>query len=166
MGLMKTAAVRGLIPCGNKLAEVKNNLYRLMTTTAMVLDEKYGEEGLSVVSEIFRRLGAEDAVTLKKRLGLGDSIEDALDAWLVIGNVMGAKMEVRKISSERIETDHPYCPQHESFVSYNRLYCDAVCIPYVSALAEGVAPGVKTEVVRPADMDQTCTKALVASKDE
>ncbi len=166
MGLTKMAAVRGLIPCGNKLSEVSNNLYRLMTTMSDILEKRLGPEGLSIVSDIFRQLGTEDAAALKTRLGLGDSIDDALDAWLVVGNVMGAKMKARRESPTRIVTEHPYCPQHESFLKHGKLFCDAVCIPYVSALAEGVAPGVKTEVIIPADMEHTCTKALVVQEDE
>ncbi|MHA1772443.1 MAG: hypothetical protein ACTSYL_11795 [Candidatus Thorarchaeota archaeon] len=166
MGLTKLAATHGLIPCGNKLKEVSNNLYRLMTTMAEVLEERYGEDGLAVVSDIFRRLGAEDATALKARLGLGDTIDDATDAWIVIGNVMGAKMRVRRQSPSRVETDHPYCPQHESFVKHGKLYCDSVCLPYVSALAKGIAPTVDTEVIRPADMKHTCTKALVVRENE
>jgi len=163
MGLMKTAAVKGIIPAGNKVSELRSNLGRLMIETAIVMEERFGKDGLDAVAEVFRRLGNEDAIAMKETLGLGNTLRDALDAWIVIGHVMGAKMKPRWISDNRVETDHPYCPQHEGFLKKGKLYCESLCWPYVSAVAEGIAPGVKMEVPKPATMDATCTKALVYS---
>jgi hypothetical protein len=118
MGIMKTAAVKGIIPAGNKVSELRSNLGRLMTETAIVMEERFGKDGLDAVAEVFQ------------------------------------------------ETDHPYCPQHEGFIKKGKLFCESVCWPYVSAVAEGIAPGVKMEVPKPATMDATCTKALVYSLDE
>ncbi len=161
MGLMRTAAVKGIIPSGNKVTELRDNLMRLMTTTAVVMEERFGQEGLDAVAEIFRRLGQEDAETMKKRLGLGSSLKDALDAWLVIGHVMGSKIETNWVSETRVETDHPFCPQHAAFLKSGKLYCESVCYPYVEAVATGIAIGSKMEVPKPASKDEACTKAIV-----
>ncbi len=161
MGIMRKAAVKGLIPSGMKARELQNNLMRLMTTTATVLDEKLGSSGLDALSEVFRRLGAEDAKSLKDMLGLGETLKDALDAWLVIGNIMNAKIEPTWTSDSRVETIHPYCPQYEFFKKTGKLYCDTVCIPYVQSVAEGINASIRMEVVKPATMDHACTKALL-----
>jgi len=161
MGIKKAAAVRGLIPAGSKVSELRSNLNRLMTEMPVVFEEKLGRQGLEAVSELFRRLGEQDAKNMKARLGLQDTLKDSLDAWKVVGHIMGAKMVPRWVSKYRVETDHPYCPQYEAFVAQGKLYCDVVCLPYVRAVAEGVAPSVKMEVVRPANDEATCVKALV-----
>jgi hypothetical protein len=158
---MKTAAVKGLIPAGNKVGELRSNLIRLITEMPIVLEERFGEEGLKAVAEIFRRLGEEDAVAMKERLGLGETLKDSVDAWIVIGHVMGSKMDVTWENENRAVADHPYCPQYEEFKKHGKIYCESACWPYVGAVAEKIAPGVKMDVVRPADMNQPCRKALV-----
>ncbi len=160
MGLARKLAVRGMIPSPMKVAEIRDNLYRLMTELAVVLDERFGEAGRDAVAEVFRRLGTEDAGLLRERLELGDSLQDALDAWLVVGGLMGAKIRVRWVNDSRVETEHPYCPQHAAFVKRGSVYCDTVCLPYVEALAKGISHRVRMDVVVPADMSHTCTKAL------
>jgi hypothetical protein len=166
LGLTRSAAVRGIIPPGNKISELRDNLVRLMSTTAVVMDERFGETGLEAVSEVFRRLGKEDAKAIKQRLGLGNTLKDALDAWIVIGHVMGAHMEAKWISDERVETNHPFCPQYRAFVKSGKLYCEAVCLPYVEGVAVGIADNLRMEVTKPADMTSACTKALVIGKEE
>ncbi|MFW9919382.1 MAG: hypothetical protein ACFFED_07270 [Candidatus Thorarchaeota archaeon] len=161
MGLMRTAAIKGVIPAGNKVTELRDNLMRLMTTTAVVMEERFGQEGLDALAEVFRRLGSEDADAMKSRLGLGSTLKDALDAWLVIGHVMGSKIEVNWISENRVETDHPFCPQHSAFLKSGNLYCESVCYPYVEAVATGIAKGSKMEVPKPATKDGACTKAII-----
>ena len=160
MGIMKTAAVRGIIPAGNKVSELRSNLMRLITEMSVVLEERFGQEGLNAVSEIFRRLGEQDAVEMKGRLGLGDTVKDAYDAWAVIGHIMGSKMVPQWASDNRVVVDHTLCPQYDSFSKRGKLYCEYACLPYVGAVGEGVAPGVKMEVVRAADDSAPCTKAL------
>lgn len=160
MGIMRTAAVKGIIPAGNKVSELRSNLMRLITEMSVVLEERFGQDGLDAVSEIFKRLGEEDAVEMKNRLGLGDTVKDAYDAWAVIGHIMGSKMVPRWVSDTRVEVDHTLCPQYDSFSERGKLYCEHACLPYVGAIGEGVAPGVKMEVVRAADTSAPCTKAL------
>jgi hypothetical protein len=161
MGLTRAFAKRGLIPSGQKVSELRENLARLMVESAIVLHDRFDEEGLDALSEVFRRLGEEDAEEMKSRLGLGETLQDAVDAWRVIGHIMGAKMKVVEVSSNRVNTEHPYCPQHEKFNERGRLHCESVCLPYVRAIAEGVAPSVKMEVIEPASEDKTCIKSLV-----
>ncbi len=161
MGLMRTAAVKGIIPAGNKVTELRNNLMRLMTMTAVVMEERFGQDGLDAVAEVFRRLGEEDAKALKDRLGLDSALKDALDAWIVIGNIMGTKIETNWVSENHVETDHPFCPQHASFLEIGRLYCEPVCQPYVGAVATGIAQGSRMEVPRPATLEKACKKAIV-----
>ncbi|MHA2379699.1 MAG: hypothetical protein ACXADO_04750 [Candidatus Thorarchaeota archaeon] len=127
MGLMRTAATKGIIPAGMKVYELRSMIIRLITETASVLDEKFGNEGLEAVTEIFRRLGREDAQALRKRLSLGGSVKDAADSWLVIGNVLGSRMHVRWVSETRAEADHSFCPQFESFKLRGKLYCENAC---------------------------------------
>lgn len=160
MGIMKKAAVRGIIPSGNKVSELRDNLMRLITEMSIVLEERFGEEGLQAVSEIFRRLGEQDAVTMKGRLGFGESVQDAYDAWAVIGHIMGSKMVPHWVSDNRVEVDHTLCPQYNSFMERGKLYCQYACLPYVGSVAEGVAPKVQMDVVRAADGKSPCTKAL------
>lgn len=160
---MKTAAVKSIIPAGYKVGELRDNLMRLMTTTVTVIEERFGEAGLEAVSEVFRKLGEEDAFALKERLGLCDSLKDALDAWLVIGNVMGSKSETRWVSETRVETDHPFCPQHSAFMKKGKLYCESVSYPYVETVGAGIGSRIKMEIVRPANNESACTKALVVS---
>ena len=108
MGVMKTAAVKGIIPAGSKVGELRSNLIRLMTEMPIVLEERFGAAGLEAVSEIFKRLGAEDATAMKDRLGFGDTLKDAHDAWIVIGHVMGSKMKAEWVSDDRVEFHHLY----------------------------------------------------------
>ncbi len=164
MGLMRTAAVKGMIPPGNKVSELRNNLMRLMTTMAIVLEERFGKDGLDAVAEIFQKLGTEDAEALKDRLDLGDTLKDAEDAWIVIGHIMGSKMASKWIDENRVEFSHPFCPQYEAFKENGKLYCESVCWPYVEAVAMGIAKGAKMEVTRSADSNAPCTKAIVMSK--
>jgi hypothetical protein len=159
MGVMKTAAVKGIIPPGNKVSELRSNLMRLMTEMSVVLDERFGEAGLEAISEIFKRLGEEDAQNMKTRLGFGDTLKDAHDAWMVVGHIMGSKMKAEWISDNRVEFHHLYCPQYDAFKERGKLYCDAVCLPYVSAVGR-IGTGVETDVVRPADEDGPCVKGL------
>jgi hypothetical protein len=163
MGIQKTAAVRGWVPAGNKVTELRGNIVRLMTEMPIVLEEKFGQEGLEAVSEVFRRLGQQDAEAMKARLGLRPTLKDSLNAWKIIGPIMGAKMEPHWVSKNRVEAHHPYCPQHESFVAHGKVYCDVVCLPYMKAIAEGIAPTVKMEVVREPTEDATCVKALITA---
>jgi hypothetical protein len=159
---MKTAAVKGIIPAGNKVGELRSNLLRLITQTSIVMDERFGPAGLDAVVEIFRRLGEEDAKIIKERLGLGDTLKDSLDAWLVIGHIMGSKMEPNWISENRVEVSHSYCPQHEEFLKRGKLYCAEACLPYVGAVGENIGKGVKMDVVRAADEQAPCIKSLSA----
>ena len=159
MGVMKTAAVKGIIPAGNKVSELRLNLMRLMTEMSIVLEERFGSEGLDAVSEIFRRLGEDDARTMKDRLGFGDTLKDAHDAWMVIGHIMGSKMKAEWISENRVEFHHLYCPQYDAFKERGKLYCDSVCLPYVSAVG-AMGKGVKTDVVKAADEAGPCIKGL------
>jgi hypothetical protein len=163
---MKTAAVKGIIPAGNKVNELRSNVLRLISETSIVLDERFGAEGLEAIAEIFRRLGEEDAKAMKERLGFGDTLQDSLDAWLVIGHIMGSRMEPNWVSQDRVEVSHSYCPQHEQFLKRGKLYCTQACLPYVGAVGENVGKGVKMEVVRAADEKAPCIKALyIPSKD-
>ncbi|MDH4213269.1 MAG: hypothetical protein OEV85_05075 [Candidatus Thorarchaeota archaeon] len=164
MGVMKTAAVKGIIPAGNKVSELRSNLLRLISETSIVLDERFGAAGLEAVSEIFQRLGEEDAKVMKNRLGFGDTLKDSLDAWIVIGHIMGSKMQPNWISDTRVEVNHSYCPQHEEFVKRGKLYCSNACLPYVGAIGESIGTGVKMEVVRAADETAACVKALFVPK--
>ena len=159
MGVMKTAAVKGIIPAGNKVGELRSNLMRLMTEMPIVLEEQFGAAGLEAVSEIFRRLGEEDATAMKERLGFGDTLQDAHDAWMVIGHIMGSKMKAERISEDRIEFHHLYCPQYDAFKTRGKLYCDSVCLPYVSAVGK-IGKGVETDVVKAADDEGPCIKGL------
>jgi hypothetical protein len=162
---MRTAAVKGIIPAGNKVSELRDNLMRLMTTMGIVMEERFGQEGLEAVAEVFRRLGTEDAQAMKERLGLGDTLKDAHDAWMVIGHVMGSKMVPTWIDANRVEFNHPFCPQYNAFKDKGKLYCEAVCWPYVEAVAVGIAKGAKMEVPVPADAEKACTKTIVVPKD-
>ncbi|MBY8996203.1 MAG: hypothetical protein KGD60_00630 [Candidatus Thorarchaeota archaeon] len=161
MGIMKTAAVKGMIPAGNKVGELRSNLFRLITEMPFVLEDRFGAEGFDTVAEIFKRLGEQDATAMKKHLGLGDTLKDSVDAWIIIGHIMGSEMDVTWESENRAVANHPYCPQYEEFKKHGKIYCESACWPYVGAVAEKIAPGVKMEIVQQAEMGRTCTKALV-----
>lgn len=83
-----------------------------------------------------------------------------MNAWIIIGHIMGSKMDVTWESESRAVTDHPYCPQYEEFKKHGKIYYESACWPYVGAVGETIAPRAKMEIVRPADMDRACTKAL------
>ena len=157
---MKTAAVKGLIPSGNKVSELRTNILRLINETSIVLEERFGSAGLEAIEDIFQRLGENDAILMKERLGLGDSLRDSVDAWLVIGHILGSKMEPNWVSEKRVEVSHSYCPQHEEFLKHGKLYCTQACLPYVGAIAEKIGKDVKMDVVHPADENGPCVKAL------
>lgn len=159
MGVMKTAAVKGIIPAGNKVSELRSNLMRLMTELSIVLEERFGAAGHEAISEIFRRLGEDDAKAMKDRLGFGDTLKDSHDAWMVIGHVMGSKMRADWVSENRVEFHHLYCPQYEAFKERGKLYCDSVCLPYVTAVG-AIGENVKTDVVKAADENGPCVKGL------
>ncbi|TFG34383.1 hypothetical protein EU527_03490 [Candidatus Thorarchaeota archaeon] len=160
MGIMKTAAVKGMIPAGNKVGELRSNILRLINETAVVLEERFGAAGLEAVEEIFRRLGENDADLMKERLGFGDTLKDSLDAWLVIGHILGSKMEPKWVSEKRVEVRHSYCPQHEEFMKHGKLFCTQACLPYVGAIGEKIGKDVKMDVVHAADENGPCIKAL------
>jgi hypothetical protein len=160
MGIMKTAAVKGLIPPGNKINELRQNIYNLMVMTPLVLEEKLGQDGLNALAEVFHRMGHEDAKTMKERLGLGDSLEDSADAWKVIGHILGSKLRDEWLSESRVEFHHDYCPQYEAFQKSGHFYCSTVCLPYMESIANGISPFVRMEVVRESDRDTPCIKAL------
>jgi hypothetical protein len=164
MGIMKTAAVKGIIPAGNKVKELRSNLFRLMTETAKVMDERFGEDGLAAVSEVFQRLGMQDGADMQERLGLGGNLQGALDAWVIIGHIMGSKIEVSWTDENKVETDHPFCPQHEAFKQGGKIYCESVCWPYVESVAKAIDPRIEMEVPKPATDKEACTKALVIKK--
>lgn len=52
MGVMKTAAVKGLIPTGNKVGELRSNMFRLITEMPLVLEGRFEAEGLEAVAEM------------------------------------------------------------------------------------------------------------------
>lgn len=165
-GLMRKAATKGIIPARMKVSELRSVIIRLITESTNVLDERFGNEGLEAVSEMFRRLGREDAQALRERLSLGNSVNDAMDSWLALGNTLGSKMHVRWVSETRVEADHSFCPQYESFKEHGKLYCEHACWPYVGAVGEGIGEGVSMEIVGPADDETECTKALVLLADD
>lgn len=157
---MKSAAVKGIIPAGNKVHELRSNLFRLITEIPLVLETRFGEQGLAATAEIFQKLGQQDALIMKNRIGLGNTLKDAVDAWIIIGHIMGSKMDMTWESDTRAVSYHPYCPQYEEFKKNGKIYCETACWPYVGSIGENIAPGVKMEIVKPADMDHACTKAL------
>ncbi len=163
MGILKTMAVKGIIPGGNKIKELRSNLFRLITEMPFVLEGRFGAEGLEALSEIFQHLGEQDAVAITNQLGLDKTLKDAVDAWVLIGHIMGSKMVVTWESENRAITDHPYCPQYEEFKKRGKIYCEYSCWPYVGTVGTLIAPGVKMEILRPADMNRSCRKALVYS---
>ena len=160
MGIMKTVAVKGLIPPGNKVSELRQNIYNLMVTTPLVLEEKLGQEGLDALVEVFHRLGEHDAKAMKERLGFENSLQDSADAWKVIGHILGSKMRDEWISESRVEFHHDYCPQFEAFQESGHFYCSTVCLPYMESIASGISPSVRMEVVRDPDQHGPCVKAL------
>jgi len=160
LGIMKTAAVKGLIPPGNKVSELRSNIVRLITESSTVLEERFGSAGLEAIEDIFSRLGESDAMLMKERLGFGDTLKDSLDAWLVIGHILGSKMEPKWVSEKRVEVSHSYCPQHEEFMKHGKLYCTQACLPYVGAIAEKIGKDVTMDVVHAADETGPCIKAL------
>ncbi len=164
MSLMKRAAVKGIIPSGNKVSELRSSLIRLMTEIPTMLEEQFGEDGAMATAEIFRRLGSEDAQGMRERLGLGSTLRDALDGWVIIGHVMGAKMEVTWSSKTKASTGHLFCPQHRMYADRGKIYCDIVCLPYVEAFATEINPKIAMEVDKPADMNAACVKSLVISE--
>jgi hypothetical protein len=163
MGVMKTAAVKGIIPSGSKVSELRSNLMRLMTEMPIVLEERFGEAGLKSVAEIFERLGEEDATAMKDRLGFGNTLRDSHDAWVVVGHIMGAKMNAEWVSDDRIEFPHQPCPQYEAFKKRGKPYCDSVRLSYVSAVGK-TGDSVETDVVKAADDTGPCIKGLSISK--
>jgi hypothetical protein len=157
---MKSAAVKGLIPPGNKVTELRDNIYNLMVMAPSVLDEKLGQDGLNALEEVFRRLGNADAAAIKERLGFGNTLKDSADVWKVIGHILGSKMHDEWVSDTRVEFHHEICPQYDAFLKSGKMYCSTVCLPYMESIASGIAPDVKMEVVRAADEKAPCIKAL------
>ncbi|MFW9792886.1 MAG: hypothetical protein ACFFEE_01185 [Candidatus Thorarchaeota archaeon] len=167
MGVMKSAAVKGIIPSGSKVTELRSYLLSLITDMTLVLEERFGEDGLKAVTEIFQRLGKQGAITMKEKLGFGETLQDSVDAWKVIGHIMGSKMEINMENNDRAVADHSFCPQYELFKEHGKLYyCEFACWPYVEGVAEGISTDVKMEIVRGADNERACTKALVFTKFE
>ena len=87
-------------------------------------------------------------------------------SWTVIGNILGAKKHVRWVSDTRAEADHSFCLQCERFKKHGSIYCEHARLPHVGSVAEGIGKGVKMEVVRLADNEAECIKALVFSADD
>jgi len=75
-------------------------------------------------------------------------------------------MHVRWVSDTKAEADHSLRLQCERTKKHGNIYCEHARLPHVGAVAEGICKGVKMAVVRPADNEAECIKALVFSADD
>jgi len=154
-------AKHGLITNGVRFNIVSESFYKLMVGVADLLTERLGDEGEHLLVNLMEKFGAEDGKKLKEELNLGDSLEDAADAWLIMGNVFKVKMIAKKLNKNEIEFHHPYCPMWNFFKSKGKIYCKTLCLPYVESFAKAVSPNIEMVIVQPPTEENTCIKKLV-----
>ena len=105
--------------------------------------------------------GEEDGKKLKEELNLGNDLKDAVDAWLIMGNIFKVKMIARKLNEKEVEFYHPHCPMWNFFKSKGKIYCETLCLPYVESFAKAVSSNIEMAIVQPPTEENTCIKKLV-----
>jgi predicted ArsR family transcriptional regulator len=134
----------------------------LLDTTAALsaaILKTYKKDGEKLIAEVYREQGKNQAETLKKRLGLGSSLKDAVDAWKIAGNLTKLKAKFVKNGENSYDAYHLDCPMHEAFKKY-KISCGVACLPMVEALATNICPEAKMTVIRKPTLEQTCVKRL------
>ena len=161
MNIKRFFASRGLITNGARFSIVSESFYKLMVGVADLLKKNFGEKGERLLANLMAKFGTEDGEKMKEELNLGNSLRDAADAWLIMGNIFKVKMVAKKLNENEIEFHHPNCPMWNFFKSKGKIYCKTLCLPYVESLAKAVSPNIEMVVVQPPTEENTCIKKLV-----
>lgn len=117
--------------------------------------------GHTALKDAFGKIGKASAVTLKKELTLGNSFEDAVNAWIIGSKAMNVTVSVERKEREVI-FNHLHCPMWENFKKNGKILCEDVCIPVAESMAREIYPDVEMVILQESDMNHTCIKALKA----
>jgi len=152
-------ALHNLVPGGMRAGLIQDSLLDATAALSAAILKTYKKEGEKLIAEVYRQQGKNQGETLKKRLGLGSSLKDAVDAWKIAGNLTKLKAKFQKTGENSYDAYHLNCPMHEAFKKY-KISCGTACLPMVEALATTICPGVKMTVVRKPTLEETCIKRL------
>ncbi len=108
-------------------------------------------------------MGVKLATEVRDAFGIGNSIEDAVDAWKIGCVAAGVKYRVEKEGDSYV-FHHPVCPMHEYFTQRGIVPCENLCLPTVEAIARTICPVCEVEVVHQGDLTSTCIKAIRLKK--
>ncbi|MEX2706170.1 MAG: hypothetical protein Q6352_013085 [Candidatus Freyrarchaeum guaymaensis] len=159
MSLGKMFALWNLIPGGMRANLVQDSLLDTVAALSAAILKTYKKEGEKMIAEVFREQGKIQGETLKERLGLGNSLKDAVDAWKIACNLTNLKAKFEKRGQDSYVAYHLNCPMHEAFKRY-KILCDVACFPMVEAMAKAVCPESKMSVIRKPTLEETCVKGL------
>ncbi|MHA1208300.1 MAG: hypothetical protein ACTSSA_03335, partial [Candidatus Freyarchaeota archaeon] len=118
MSLGKMFALWNLIPGGMRANLVQDSLLNTVAALSAAILKTYKKEGEKLIAEVFREQGKIQGETLKERLGLGNSLKDAVDAWKIASNLTNLKARIEKRGPDSYVTYHLNCPMHEAFKRY------------------------------------------------
>ena len=160
MNFTRWAAVHGLIPPGMKSKALRDQYLSLLCTTFEILEQETSkEQAESILSKIGQRMGIEAAEILQKEVGLPNSLQGAIDAWIIGGHALGVK--IRRMKQENGEDfEHLTCPLHAFFVSRELDLCHSFCLPQVESTAKAINPDISMKVTQDPNFEQRCIKGL------
>lgn len=159
LSVSKILALWNLIPGGMRANLVQESLLDTAAALSAAMLKAYKKEGEKLIAEVFREQGRNQGELLKERLGLGNTLKDAVDAWKIACNLTKLKAKFEKTGETSYDAYHLNCPMHEVFKKY-KISCGVACFPMVEALATTVCPEAKMTVVRKPTLEETCVKRL------
>jgi len=159
LSVSKMFALWNLVPGGMRANLVQESLMDTVAALSAAIIKAYKKEGEKLIADVFREQGRNQGNLLKERLGLGNTLKDAVDAWKIAGNLTKLKAKFEKSGENSYDAYHLNCPMHEAFRKY-KILCDVACFPMVEAMAKTVCPQAKMSVVRKPTLEETCIKRL------
>ena len=86
LSVSKILALWNLIPGGMRANLVQESLLDTAAALSAAMLKAYKKEGEKLIAEVFREQGKNQGELLKERLGLGNTLKDAVDAWKIVCN--------------------------------------------------------------------------------
>lgn len=114
---------------------------------------------LELFKNALKEVGKTTADTMKRELNFTNTIEDAVDAWIIGSKAMNVTLSLEK-KDDLVIFHHIHCPMWNYFREKGSILCEDVCFPVVEAMAKEICPDVKMVILRHPDKDNTCVKGL------
>ncbi|MEX2724441.1 MAG: hypothetical protein Q6367_011150, partial [Candidatus Freyarchaeota archaeon] len=83
MSVSKMFALWNLVPGGMRANLVQESLMDTVAALSAAIIKAYKKEGEKLIADVFREQGRNQGNLLKERLGLGNTLKDAVDAWKI-----------------------------------------------------------------------------------